>query len=157
MGEQSGLCQGKQTELYAGGEASGVSQVLTLANLLLVYLGEAIHVVVCGRCNAEVLRKVNDLYVCGDGVLLEERLALAVAEAEEHHIDLVEGHRVGETQVGVAQQALVHIGNEVAGITLTIGKDNLCLGMVHEQTDELTTSVACSTKYAYFNHLFILN
>ena len=145
VGEESGLCQGQQTELYASGEAAGVGQVLALADLLLVYLRKAIHVVVCGGRNAEVLRQIDNLYMGGDGMLLEELLALAMAKAEEYHVYLVEGHGVGEAEVGVAQQTLMHIGHEVARVALAVGKDDLCLGVVDQQADELAARVACCT------------
>ena len=33
----------------------------------------------------------------------------------------------------------------VARITLAIGKDNLCLGVVEQQADQLTACIACRT------------
>jgi hypothetical protein len=93
----------------------------------------------------------------GDGVLLQELLALAVAEAEEHYVHLVERHGVGKAQVGIAQQTLVHIGYEIASITLTIGKDYFGRGMMHQQTDELATRITSSTQYSYLNHRLMLN
>lgn len=152
VGEQSGFCQGQQTELYAGGKATGISQMLALADLLTVYLGQAVHIVVCGSRDAEVLRQVDDLHMLGDGVLLQELLALAMAETEEYHIHLIEGHGVGETQVGIAQEALVHVGHEVACIALAVGKDDFRLRMVHQEADEFATGISGSTKYSYFNH-----
>ena len=152
VGEQSRLGQGEQTQLYAGGKASWVGQMLALLYLRLVYLGQSVHVVV-GRCgDAEVLRQVDNLHVGRDGVLLQELLALAVTEAEEHHVHLVEGHGIGKPQVGVAQEALVHIGHKVACIALAVGKDDFRLGMVHQQADEFATGVSGSSKYSYFNH-----
>ena len=128
--------------------------MLTLADLLLMYLGQAVYVVVCGRCDAEVLRQVDDLHMLGDGVLLQELLALAMAETEEHHIHLIEGHGIGKAKVCVAQQSLVHIGYKVARVALAIGKDNLRFGMMHKQADKFATGISRSTKYTYSNHYF---
>ena len=41
-----------------------------------------------------------------------------MAEAEEHYIDLVERHVGRETEIGIANQALVHIRETVASIAL---------------------------------------
>ena len=76
-------------------------------------------------------------------VLLEERLALAVTETEEHYIDLVERHIGTELQVGFTIQTLVHVGYKIAGIALAVGKYYLRLGMIDEQTYEFATCVAC--------------
>ena len=96
--------------------------------------------------------QVDDFYVIGDVVEGEESRTLAVTEAEEHHVDLVEGHLVGECQVGVAQQSLVYVGYGVAGIALAVGKNNLCLGMVKQQTDKFTAGITCCTENTYSNH-----
>ena len=76
-------------------------------------------------------------------VLLKERLALAMTEAEEHYIDLVERHIGTERQVGFAIQTLVHVGYKIADIALAVGKYYLRLGMIYEQTYEFATCVAC--------------
>ena len=52
--------------------------------------------------DAEVLCQVDNLHMLGDGVLLQELLALAMAETEEHHIHFIEGHGIGKAQVGIA-------------------------------------------------------
>jgi hypothetical protein len=80
-----------------------------------------------------------------------------VAEAEEHHIHLIERHGIGEAQVGIAQQTLVHIGYEIASITLTIGKDYFALWVVYQETDKLATRITSSTQYSYLNHRLMLN
>ncbi len=151
VGEQSGRGQGQQTELYAGGEAAGVGQMLRLADGIAVGFGQAIDVVVVAF-DAEVLRQVDDFHAVGYGVLLEKGLTLAVSEAEEHHIHLVEGHLRGEAQVAITVKSLVHIGHKVAGIALAVGENYLCLRVVYEQTDELAAGISGSTQYSYSNH-----
>ena len=67
-------------------------------------------------------------------------------------IDLVEGHLVGEAQVGVACQSFVHVAHAVAGIALAVGKDYLHLGVVEQQANEFAARIACRTKYSNINH-----
>ena len=59
--------------------------------------------------DAEVLCQVDNLDVLRNSVLLQEGLALAVAEAEEDDIDLIEWHLVGELQFSLADEAFVHV------------------------------------------------
>ena len=141
--EQAELGSGQQTQLYTCGKASGISHVLRLGNSIVIDFGQTINVVVALALQAEVLRKVDYLHMGRYLVLLEERLALAMAEAEEHYIDLVERHIGTELQVGFAIQTLVHVGYKIAGIALAIGKYYLRLGMIYEQTYEFATCVAC--------------
>jgi hypothetical protein len=77
-------------------------------------------------------------------MLHQELLALAVAEAEEYYVDILERHLVCEPQVCIADEALVYITHQIAGVALAVGKDDLCLGMVQQQTDQLTACVAGS-------------
>ena len=51
-------------------------------------------------------------------MLLEKRLALAVAEAEEHEVDILKGHRVGKAQVGVPDQPFMHVAHQIPRIAL---------------------------------------
>ena len=117
--------------------------MLCLGYGVVIDFGQTIYVVVALALEAEVLRKVDYLHMGRYLMLLEERLALAVAEAEEHHIDLVERHIGTEPQVGFAIQTLVHVGYKIAGIALAVGKYYLRLGMIYEQTYEFATCVAC--------------
>ena len=95
--------------------------------------------------DAEVLCQVDNLHAFRYRMLLEERLALAVTEAEEHDVDLLKGHRVGKAQVGVADESFVHVAHQIAGVALRVGKYNLCLRVVEQQADELTARIACCT------------
>ena len=117
MLQQVEVGSGQQCQLYGGGKAAGVGKMLRLSYLVVVYLGQAVHVVVTAL-DAEVLSHVDNLHTAGYGVLLQKLLALAVAEAEKHHVHLVEGHLVGEQQVGVANQSFMHIRHRVAGVAL---------------------------------------
>ena len=143
VGEQAELGGGQQSQLYARGEATGISHMLRLGYGFAIDFGQTVYVVVALALKAEVLRKVDYLDVGRYLVLLKERLALAVAEAEEHHIDLVERHIGTELQVGFAIQALMHVGYKIAGIALAVGKHYLRLGMIDEQAYEFASCVAC--------------
>ena len=68
--------------------------------------------------DAEVLCQVYYLHSLRNGVFLEECLALAVSETEEHHIHLVERHLAGKLQFSVAYQSLMHVIHLVARIRL---------------------------------------
>ena len=93
----------------------------------------------------EVLCQVDNLHVLWNIVLLKERLALAVTEAEEDDIHLVERHLGGKLQVGLAIQSLVNLSRQVAGVTLAVGEYNLCLRMVDKEANQLTSSItSCS-------------
>ena len=78
-------------------------------------------------------------------MLAQELLALAVAEAEEHHVDLFERHLAGEPQVGVAIQALMHVGHKVACVALAVCKHNLCLRVVKQQSYQFAASITGSS------------
>ena len=141
--EQAELGSGQQTQLYTCGETTGVCHVLRLGYGVVIDFGQTIYVVVALTLEAEVLRKVDYLHMGRYLVLLEERLALAMTEAEEHYIDLIKRHFGTELQVGIAIQTLVHVGYKIAGIALAVGKYYLRLGMIYEQTYEFATCVAC--------------
>ena len=91
-----------------GGKTAGIGYVLCLLDVLLVDFRQTIDVVVAAL-DAEVLCQVDYFNVLGDGVFFEESLALAVTESEEDDVNLVEGHRVGKLQIGIANESLVDI------------------------------------------------
>ena len=91
--------------------------MLSALDNLFVNLRQTIDVVMV-TLNAEVLREVDNLHVLGDGVLFQECLALAVAEAEEHHVNLVERHLVGKPQIGITDESFVNVAHQIARITL---------------------------------------
>ncbi len=68
--------------------------------------------------DAEILCEIYDLHVVRDGMFLEERLALTMSKAEEHDINLVERHLVSELQISIANETLVDIRYQIAGIAL---------------------------------------
>ena len=118
--------------------------MLSLHNLFLVNLWQAIHIVVVAL-NAEVLGQIDYLYILRNGVLLQESFALAVTKAEEDDIHLVEGHLGSKALLGFAEQAFMHVTNQIACVALAVGKDNLCLGVVQQHTDEFTARISCRT------------
>ena len=115
LGQQSCLRKRKQAQLDACGEATGVRQVLALCNLFPVRLRQAIHIIVVAL-DAEVLRHIDDLHVRRDVVLLQKGLALAVSEAEEHHIHLIERHLRRERQFRLSDESLMHVIYLVPGV-----------------------------------------
>ena len=134
----------QQGHLDTSGEAAGISHMLGLCNLLFVDLRQTINIVVTAF-DAEILCQVDDLYPFRDGVFLEEGFTLAVTEAEEHDVNLIKRHLVGELQVCLANQSFVHIADQIARVALRVGKDNLCLRMVKQQTDQFSTCITCRT------------
>ena len=94
--KQSGFRQRQQPELNAGGEATGVGDVLRAANQVAVQLRQAIDIVIVLSGKAEVLGEVNDADVGGNIVLGKELSAFAVTKAEEDHIHVLKGEFVGE-------------------------------------------------------------
>ena len=125
--------------------------MLCLCYLSLIHFRQAINIIMIS-CNSEILCQVNNLYILWYSMLLQELLALAMSETEEHHIYLVERHLVGKLQICVAQQTLVYVGNGIASITLAVGKNNLYLWVVYQQANQFTACIACRTKNTYFNH-----
>ena len=115
VSKQTSLCQWQQSELYAGGKTTRVCQVLALCYLFTMCLWQSIHIVVVAL-DAEVLCQVYYLHVGRDGVFLQESLTLAMTEAEEHHVNLVERHLAGELQFCLAHESLMHVIYLVAGI-----------------------------------------
>ena len=85
-------------------------------------------------------------------VLPKELLALAVAEAEEDDIHLVERHFRGEAEVCLAYQSLVNFAHVVAGIRLAVGKNNLRFGMPQKHSYQFAARIAGCTKYANLHH-----
>ena len=152
--QHASLEGGEQSQLYAGGKATGIGKVHGATCLLAVCLGQTIDIVVFSG-NAEVLCQVYDTHMGWDVVLLQEGTALAMTEAEEHHVHLLPGHLAGKAQVGFAIQSLVYLAHGIAGIGFAVGKDYLCLGMIEEHADKFTAGITCRSKYAYSNHILI--
>ena len=82
--------------------------MLCFGNLGFIDFRQAIHIVVAAL-DAEVLRKVDDLYFGWDGVLLKELLAFPMAKAEEDDVNIVKGHLVSELQIGIAYKSFMNI------------------------------------------------
>ena len=104
------------------------------------------------RRQPEVLSKVDDFYTFGDVVCLHERLALAVAETEEDHVDLIERHVGRKLQVSIAIKSLMHGRHVVAGVAFAVGKDDGGLWMIDQQTYELATCITGGAEYSYSYH-----
>ena len=75
-------------------------------------------------------------------VLRQELAALAVAEAEEQDVYLVERHCVGEAQLRVAVKSLVNVCHGVAGVALAVCEYYFRLRMVEQKADKLAAGVA---------------
>ena len=62
------------------------------------------------------------------------------------------GSLAGKYQVGLAEQARVHVGYPVAGIALAVDEDNLDIGVVDQQSYQLSGGVSGASYNTYFNH-----
>ena len=149
--DDAGLQSGQHGKLDACGEATGVGKVLAAPNRLPVRLGQAIDEIMLAPY-AEVLRQVDNLHPRRYLVFLKELFALAVSEAEEDDVHLVEGTVEAEPQLTVADQSLVYVADEVAGIALAVGEDNLRLRVVQQEPNQFATCVARCSKYANVYH-----
>ena len=107
----------QQSDLYTSGKTARIGHVLSLLDFFLVDFWQTIDVVVIAL-DAEILCEIDNLYVLGNGMFLQECLAFAVAEAEEYHVNLVERHFVGKLQVSLANQSFVHVANRIASVAL---------------------------------------
>ena len=87
-------------------------------------------------------------------MLLQELLTLAVTEAEEDDIHLVEWHFRGEAEIRLAQQALMHLADGIAGIRLAVGKDDLRLRVSQQDSYQFAARITGRAKYSYFYHYF---
>ena len=76
-----------------------------------------------------------------------------MAETEEQDVDFVERQAVGETYVGLADEAGVHIGDEVAGVALAVDEDYFCLRVIQQYAQEFAGRVAGSSDDSNFNHV----
>ena len=135
---------GQQSQLDGSGKATGIGYVLSSDNIFFVDFRQSVDVVVI-PLDTEVLSQVDNFDFGWDGVLLQKLFALAVAEAEEDYVNILEWHLVSKPQVCVADEAFMHIAYRITCITLAIGEDNLSLGVVQQQTDEFSARVSCRT------------
>ena len=145
------LCQRQQTQLYAGGETAGVGDVAGRGDAVAVQLGQAVDEVVAAVGDAEVLGQVYHAECLGQRMLLEEGAALAVAEAEEEHVDVVEGHVGAEGEVQVAVKAFVHVGHGVPGMAFAVGEPDFGHRVTGEHAEQLAAGIASGTHNAYSN------
>ena len=78
-----------------------------------------------------------------------------MTEAEEHHIHLFKRHLTGEAQVGIADEALVHVAHQIARIALAVGKHDVCLWVCQQYAYEFTACVAGCSQYSYAHHAYL--
>ena len=151
--KQSGFRQRQQSELNAGGEATGVGDVLRAANQVAVQLRQAIDIVIVLSGKAEVLGEVNDADVGGNVVFGKELSAFAVTKAEEDHIHVLKGEFVGEAQVSLSVESFVDIGEQVARVAFAVDENDFCFGMIQEKAAEFAGSVAGAADDSDSNHI----
>lgn len=99
--DDTALQSREQSQLDTCGEATWVGEMLSTADDVLVGFWQTVYIVVIAS-DTEVLCKVDNLHSLRNGVLLEESLALAMAEAEKHYVHFVERHSVGELHLCIA-------------------------------------------------------
>ena len=125
--------------------------MLCSAYLFTINLWQAINKVVSSGYT-EILRKVYYLDMVRHGMLLEESLALAVAEAEEDNINMAKVVVTAKAQIALSDEPLMYVAHKVAGIALAMGEDYLRLRMIKQQAYQLAARIACRSKYSYSYH-----
>ena len=105
----------QQCHLNGSSKATRISHMLSLLDVFFVNLWQTVDVVVIAL-DTEVLCEVDNFHIRRDGVLLEKCLALAVTEAEEYDVDLVERHRVGKFQISLTDESFVHVTQQISCI-----------------------------------------
>ena len=146
------LGQREETQLDTRGEATGVGDMLRLANPTAVQLRKAIDEVVRPVLDAVVHAQVDNLDGGRHLVALHELLRVAVRGTEEEAVYLVEREFAGEAEVRFAEQTLVHVGNLVARVARAVHERDFHIRMVDEQAYQLTRRIACPTDDSYLNH-----
>ena len=76
----------------------------------------------------------------------EAKIVFANSESNAGNLvsDVHEG-LIGDTDLRFTDEAFMYIADEIAGITLRVCKDNLCLRMVQQQTNQFSACIACCT------------
>ena len=126
---------------------------VALAGGAAVQFRQTVDEVVALGLEAVVHGEVYNLQPFGDVVAVHELARVAVGGAEEEAVHLVQRQLVGEAQVGLAIEALVHVGHAVAGIAAAVDEDNLCLRVVDEQADEFAGGIARAAYDSYLYHI----
>lgn len=103
--------------------------------------------------DAIVHREIDDAQRLGQGVRLHELAGVAVSRAEEETVNLVQRELVGKHEVGLAEEPAVDIGYAVARVTGAVYKNNLYIGVIDEQPQQLTCGVSRPTYDSYFYHV----
>ena len=148
------LGQGEQSQLDAGGEAAGVGHVQGGAGGAAVQFRQAVDEVVALGLQPVVHGEVDDPQPFRQVVAFDELARVAVGGAEEEAVYLVQRQAVGEAQVGLAIETLVHVGHAVARMAGAVDEDNLCLRVVDEQADKFAGRVAGPADDSYLYHGF---
>ena len=143
------LRQGQQTQLDAGGETAGVGDVAGRSYPMAVQLGQTVHEIVAAVGDTEVLGQVYHAHLFGQRMLRKEGAALAVAETEEEHVDVVEGHVGAEGEVQFAVKTFVHAGHRVAGMALAVGESYLGLWVTGKHAEQFSPGIAGGPHDAY--------
>ena len=127
--------------------------MLRLGYLRAVDFRQTIYIIITLALKSEVLCKIYYLHMLRNLMLLQESLALAMTETEEHNVDIIERHLGSELQVGIAVKTFMHVGNKVAGIALAVDKRDFGFGVVDKYADKLTGCVAGSAEDSYFHRI----
>ena len=143
--EDASLEGRQQGELNTSSKTAGIGYMAGLTNGFTMRLRQSVNEIMIAD-NAEILGKVDNLYVGRHGMLPEEGLALAVAEAKKYNIDIIETVFAAKPQITLPYQSLVYICHKIASIALRMGKRNLNRRMVEQKADKFTTSIAGGTK-----------
>ena len=146
------LGQRKQSQLDAGGEATGISYVTGLADSTAVQFGQAVDEVVAFGLQAVVHGEIHYFQSFRQVVAVHELARVAVGSAEEEAVYLVQWQTVGKAQVCFAVEPLVHVGHAVACITGAVDEDDFSLRMIDEQADKFAGRIAGAADDSYLYH-----
>ena len=138
------LQSGQHSELDASGKAARISEMLAAFYRRAMRFGQSIDEIMLA-CDTEILRQVDNPDVRRNLMLLKELLALAVSEAKEDDVHLVERHFRGEAEVSLANQSFVDFADGIASVRLAIGKDYLRFRVPQKHSYQFAASISCSS------------
>ena len=102
---------------------------------------------------AIVHAQVDDLEIRRHDVALHEFLGVAMCRTEKQHINLVERKLVREDHIRLTKQAAVYIRQLIAGVAGTVHEDQLHIGMIQQEANQLTCRIARTAYDSALDHI----
>src|SRR5687768_2738713 len=154
--QQPRFCQRQQAELYRGCKTSGVCHIMGGPDLILVQLGQTINKgtapvlsLLSFLQQPEVLREVDDPDLFRNIVFSKKFFCFAMTHAEIQHIDIMT-QVSAKFQVRFTDQVAMHRVHGLAGAAAAMYERDLCMGVEEEQSDKLSSGIACAADNANF-------